>query len=172
MLQIVLQILAIIGIILLCLLLLILLVLGFVLFVPIRYNITGRKEKENIEVLVRAGWLFRLVSVLFAYPDEGANQVKVLGIPVYRFGKAQEAWEEKKKQKESKKKSQKAKTAESTGTETKTGTEEKNGTETKTGTETKDGEKDSTKGSTLKEQNAKEAEKKSLWQKILEKIGY
>ncbi len=99
MLQIVLQILAIIGIVLLCLLAIVLLIIGMVLFVPIRYNITGKKEKENIEVLVRAGWLFRLISFCFAYPDEGSNQVKVLGIPVYRLGKAQELWEEKKRQK-------------------------------------------------------------------------
>lgn len=175
MLQIVLQILAIIGIVLLCLLGLVLLVICLVLFVPIRYNITGRKEKENIEVLVRAGWLFRLVSFWFAYPDEGANQLKVLGIPVYRLGKAKEAWEEKKKQKETKKKPKKAskkkdtKKADEASVTKKTDTAKKSAVKGQTSKEEKKDSADVNDGKLI-EQTTEEAEKLSWWQKILEKI--
>jgi len=164
MLQIVLQILAIIGIVLLCLLGIILLIIGLVLFVPIRYNITGKKEKENIEVLVRAGWLFRLISFWFAYPDEGSNQVKVLGIPVYRLGKAQEAWEEKKRQKQEKRSKKRKAPKKETAVEAEREKQEQ------PPVASEETAKDTAITTKEIKQSEEKAEKISWWQKLIAKI--
>lgn len=179
MLQIVLQILAIIGIVLLCLLGLLLLVIGLVLFVPIRYNVTGKKEQENMELLVRASWLFKIISFYFVYPDAGHNRLKVLGIPVVRIGKAQEEWEEKRNKKRMKRRAKKRKETSqeeaplkeevNTNEESVCKEEQTVSTEEKP-KETESPEKEKQTEKAKESETGKKPEKLSWWEKILAKI--
>ncbi len=81
MIQIILQVLAVIGIILLCLLGLVLIVASVIMFVPVRYQFSGRVE-ENLECRVKATWLAHLFSISYVYPEPGQIVIKVLGIKV------------------------------------------------------------------------------------------
>ena len=62
MLHIILTILKVIGIIAALILLLILLAALLVLFVPVRYRITGKKRGADLESGVRVSWMFRMIS--------------------------------------------------------------------------------------------------------------
>ncbi len=91
-------ILKIIGIVLLVLLGLLVLVLGAVLFVPVRYRITGRQTAgaDPPELSARADWLLHLVSYRFAYRGgETESGLRICG----RFRKKKapgepDSWEE------------------------------------------------------------------------------
>ena len=73
-------ILKIIGIILLILLGLILLILAVVLFVPVRYQVSGSiGEKTTVRIAV--SWLLHAVSWRAAYEEEGfSSQLRIFGI--------------------------------------------------------------------------------------------
>lgn len=73
-------ILKIIGIILLILLGLILLILAVVLFVPVRYQVSGSiGEKTTVRIAVT--WLLHVVSWRAAYEEEGfSSQLRIFGI--------------------------------------------------------------------------------------------
>lgn len=88
MLSVALKILSILGILLLCLLGLALLLALLVLFFPISYRLTGRKDMEEMSARVRISWLFGLLRVLFDYPEPGRILVRVLPFTVFDSGKA------------------------------------------------------------------------------------
>lgn len=104
----ILTILKIIGIILLCILGLILLLAGVVLFVPVRYRITVKKEAEeelsDAHVTIRVTWLLHLLNVCFAYPDHAYVRIRLLFFTIFRSDRPKK---EKKEKKEKKKKSSK-----------------------------------------------------------------
>ncbi len=90
MLSVLLTILKVIGIIVLALLSLLVLLLLLVLFVPVRYRIKGYRKsglEAPIYVRIKATWLFRLVRVVFAYPEAAYVKVKVLFFTVYNSSK-------------------------------------------------------------------------------------
>ncbi|MBD5461175.1 MAG: DUF2953 domain-containing protein [Lachnospiraceae bacterium] len=91
--QIILQILAVLGILLLCLLGLCLTLILLILFVPVRYRISGRKDGKEVEGAVRVTWLLHLLSVSYRYPQPGEVIVRVAGIRVWsmRAGEKNEA---------------------------------------------------------------------------------
>lgn len=77
--HVILQILAVIGIIILCILGLVLLVLALILFVPIRYRVSGSKSAETFFVRVRASYLLHLVTLHFDYPESKQASLRVFG---------------------------------------------------------------------------------------------
>lgn len=81
--QIILQILAVLGIILLCLLGLCLALLLFILFVPVRYRLSGQKSGEEIKGKVGLSWLLHLVTVSYRHPEPGEVILRVAGIRVW-----------------------------------------------------------------------------------------
>ena len=81
--DIVLQILSVLGIILLVLLGLLLAVILLLLFFPVTYRISGKKEGKDLSVAARAGWLFGLFRVYYAYPEPGKLTAKVLWFTVF-----------------------------------------------------------------------------------------
>lgn len=87
MMSIAIKILSILGILFLCLLGLVLLAFLLVLFFPIQYRVTGRKNEKKINLSVRVSWLFGLLRILFDFPDPGNILVKVLPITVFDSGK-------------------------------------------------------------------------------------
>lgn len=97
----ILTILKIIGIILLCILGLILLLAGVVLFVPVRYRLTARKEAEeelsDAHVTVRVTWLLHLLNVCFAYPDHAYVRIRLLFFTIFRSDRPKKEKKEKKK---------------------------------------------------------------------------
>lgn len=88
MLHIILTILKVIGIIAALILLLILLVGCSVLFVPIRYKITGKKRECDLESEVKISWMFRMLSVEM-------HQKKKVKFTIKICGKTLEQWKEK-----------------------------------------------------------------------------
>ena len=85
-------ILKIAGIIILSLLLLLLTVLLLILFVPVRYRISGvRKEGDEVPVraVLKVTWLLHIVSVAFRYPEEAYIKVRLLGFPIFSTDKKQ-----------------------------------------------------------------------------------
>ena len=82
MLHVILQILTVIGIVLLCVLGLLLLLLCLVLFVPVRYRLTGHREGEETVLSVRVTYLLHLLSARFDYPVPGSPVIKVCGIKI------------------------------------------------------------------------------------------
>lgn len=87
MLSIALKILSILGILLLCLLGLAILLVLLVIFFPISYKLTGKKDVEKISASVRVSWLFGLLRVWFDYPEPGRVLMKVLPFTVFDSGK-------------------------------------------------------------------------------------
>lgn len=69
MLHIILAILKILGILLAALLLLLLLAVFSVLFVPLRYHLTAKKDTESVRVKGKLTWLLRLIAVSGGYQD-------------------------------------------------------------------------------------------------------
>lgn len=104
MLHIILTILKIIGIILLVVVGLVLFLLAVVLFVPVRYRLSGKKEAETFFVKAEAFWLMHLLRVRALYPEPGKIVVKLLWFTLY--DSSEEPKPEKKKKKQSKKKAQ------------------------------------------------------------------
>lgn len=80
--QIILQILAVLGIILLCLLGLFLTLLLLILFVPVRYRLSGQKSGKETEGRIRLSWLLHLLSASYGYPSPGEAVIRVAGIRV------------------------------------------------------------------------------------------
>lgn len=83
MLDIILQILPWLGIILLVLLCIIAVFLLLILFSPVRYKISGKKDAEAFSLSARANWLFGLLRVRYAYPEPGKLTVKLLWFMLY-----------------------------------------------------------------------------------------
>lgn len=83
MLLILLNILKITGIVLLCIIGFVLFVLLLVLFVPIRYRLSGFKDEDEYGIDARISWLLHLVRVMFSYPEPGEVSVKVLFFEVF-----------------------------------------------------------------------------------------
>lgn len=87
MLSIAVKVLSILGILLLCLLGLVVLSVLLMLFFPISYRLTGKKDAEEMSVRVRVLWLFGFLRVLYEYPEPGKILVKVLPFTVFDSGK-------------------------------------------------------------------------------------
>lgn len=104
MLHVVFLILKILGILFLSILGLFLLMLCAALFVPIRYQLDMEKQ-EQVQVTVRAGWLFRLLFVKYElrWPEEETLWqnlcFRILGIPVFRPFRKKKKKREKKSEK-------------------------------------------------------------------------
>lgn len=82
MLHIILQILAIIGIIIACILGLLLLILVLVLFVPVRYRISGNKDAETFDLLVKVSYLLHIISISYKLPEPGKVVIRLFGIRI------------------------------------------------------------------------------------------
>ena len=87
MMSVVLKILSILGILLLCLLGLGLFVILLVLFFPIHYRVTGKKDAETMAAGVRISWLFGFLRIRFDFPEPGRVLVKILPFTVFDSGK-------------------------------------------------------------------------------------
>lgn len=86
MLSIALKVLSILGILLLCLLGFVILLVLLVLFFPVSYRLTGKKNAEEMSVRVRVSWLLGLLRVQFDYPEPGRILIKVLPFTVFESG--------------------------------------------------------------------------------------
>lgn len=77
-------ILKIVGIVLLVILGILFLILSVVLFVPIRYKVSGNKdakERPGIEGMISASWLMHIVSAYYEYKDKNTSFViRIFGI--------------------------------------------------------------------------------------------
>lgn len=109
MLHIILLILKIIGLIIGCVFGLLLLALCLILFVPVRYSVSGSYLNKKAEVSARLTWLLHAVSVRAAYGQKNADSdvklsVKIMGITL--FDTEQKKAPEKKKQKKSSKRNE------------------------------------------------------------------
>ena len=90
MLHMVLVILKIIGILLAAMAALLLLILGCLLFVPVRYRIRLKKDKETLSGEAAAFWLLHLLSFSLAYSagrERPGIQIRIFGISLERFRK-------------------------------------------------------------------------------------
>ena len=83
MLTILLKILSILGILLLILLGIALVVILLVLFFPVCYKVSGKKNAEEMQFTAKIKWLFGLVRVSYSYPVPGKLLAKVLFFTVY-----------------------------------------------------------------------------------------
>lgn len=109
MLHIILTILKILGIFLLVILALALVIVGAVLFVPIRYRASGKKDAESFYVKAEFFWLLHLLRVRAVYPEPGQIKVKLLCFTLY--DSLRESETDKKQQNEKKKEKKKDKEA-------------------------------------------------------------
>ena len=102
MISIFLTILKIIGIVLLSLLLLLVTVLLLILFVPVRYRVSGfRKQGDEVPVNValKVTWLLHIVNVAFRYPEEAFIKVRLFCFTIFSTDKEQTS-KKKKEQKD------------------------------------------------------------------------
>lgn len=83
MLTILFKILSILGILLLILLGIALVVILLVLFFPVCYKMSGKKNAEEMQFAAKIKWLFGLVRVSYSYPVPGKLLAKVLFFTVY-----------------------------------------------------------------------------------------
>lgn len=83
MLTILFKILSILGILLLILLGIALVVILLVLFFPVCYKMSGKKNAEEMQFAAKIKWLFGLVRVSYSYPVPGKLLAKVLFLTVY-----------------------------------------------------------------------------------------
>lgn len=83
MLTILFKILSILGILLLILLGIALVVILLVLFFPVCYKMSGKKNAEETQFAAKIKWLFGLVRVSYSYPVPGKLLAKVLFFTVY-----------------------------------------------------------------------------------------
>lgn len=83
MLTILFKILSILGILLLILLGIALVVILLVLFFPVCYKMSGKKNAEEMQFAAKMKWLFGLVRVSYSYPVPGKLLAKVLFFTVY-----------------------------------------------------------------------------------------
>ena len=92
MISIFLTILKIIGIVLLSLLLLLVTVLLLILFVPVRYRVSGfRKQGDEVPVNValKVTWFLHIVNVAFRYPEEAFIKVRLFCFTIFSTDKEQ-----------------------------------------------------------------------------------
>lgn len=87
MLNVILEILSILGILLLCLLGLAVLLFLLVLFFPVSYKLSGKKNAEEMTLSAGASWLFGFLRVSFDHPEPGRILVKILPFTVFDSGK-------------------------------------------------------------------------------------
>lgn len=90
MISIFLTILKIIGIVLLSLLLLLFTAILLVLFVPVRYQISGfRKEGDEVPVnfALKVTWLLHIINIAFKYPQESYIKVRIFCFTVFSTNK-------------------------------------------------------------------------------------
>lgn len=85
----ILDILSIIGIVLLIILICAVVVLSLVLFLPIVYRSKGYKQDKEIDLWIKARWLFGFITLYYAYPTPKAVIVKCLGIEIYNSTKSE-----------------------------------------------------------------------------------
>lgn len=83
MLTILFKILSILGIVLLILLGVAVVVALLILFFPVFYKISGKKNTEELLVSARAGWLFGLLHLTYDYPEPGKLVIKLLFFTLY-----------------------------------------------------------------------------------------
>ena len=83
MLTILFKILSILGILLLILLGIALVVVLLVLFFPVCYKVSGKKNAEKMQFDAKIKWLFGLIRVSYSYPVPGKLLAKVLFFTVY-----------------------------------------------------------------------------------------
>lgn len=83
MLTILFKILSILGILLLILLGIALVIILLVLFFPVCYKVSGKKNAEEMQFAAKIKWLFGLVRVSYSYPVPGKLLAKVLFFTVY-----------------------------------------------------------------------------------------
>ena len=83
MLTILFKILSILGILLLILLGIALVVILLVLFFPVCYKMSGKKNAEEMQFAAKIKWLFGLVRASYSYPVPGKLLAKVLFFTVY-----------------------------------------------------------------------------------------
>lgn len=81
------NILPIIGIVLLIVLAVAVVLVLLVLFLPIVYRVNGSKQEKDIQVCVKARWLFGLLNVRYAYPEPNAVIVRLFGFELFHSGK-------------------------------------------------------------------------------------
>ena len=85
-----LMILKILGILLLTVLGIILLLVIFVLFVPVRYQVSAHRKKEEetpITANIRITWLLHILNAAFSYPEAQYVRVRVFCFTVFRSNK-------------------------------------------------------------------------------------
>lgn len=187
MLGILLSILKILGIILLAVLGVVILVLLVLLLVPVRYRISGKWNAEEKRIEGKATWLFRLVHVSVSADKDGQHIVpKIMGIDLKKRSERKEKREKhKKKEKKNKRKKEKRKMEKRKMEKMEKETEkkkpiisEKKETEIKK-TEIKEAEIKKTEMNVEEEKtndfpekidNIEPIQKKSIFQKIYEKI--
>lgn len=82
-------ILKIIGIILLIILAIVVILLCLVLFVPIRYEASGRKEEKEMEGKAKVTWLLHALSFTIACHENGSDgvvkELRIFGIPLETY---------------------------------------------------------------------------------------
>lgn len=129
MLDIILQILSVMGIILLVLLCIAIALLLLVLFFPVSYRISGKKDAETLSLSAGADWLFGLLRFRFAYPEPGRLTVKLLLITLFETGISEQ--EKKAAEKEKSKETKEERTEEHSDTTGQTGAGTAENTENK-----------------------------------------
>lgn len=83
MLTILFKILSILGIVLLILVGIAVVVILLVLFFPVCYKLSGKKDAEELRFTARVQWLFGLLRLSYDYPDPGKLLVKLLFFTLY-----------------------------------------------------------------------------------------
>lgn len=83
MLTILFKILSILGIVLLILVGIAVVVILLVLFFPVCYKVSGKKNAEELLLTVRVQWLFGLLRLSYDYPDPGKLLIKLLSFTLY-----------------------------------------------------------------------------------------
>ena len=83
MLTILFKILSILGIVLLILVGIAVVVILLVLFFPVCYKLSGKKDTEELRLTARVQWLFGLLRLSYDYPDPGKLLVKLLFFTLY-----------------------------------------------------------------------------------------
>lgn len=85
MIDILLKILSVLGSLLLVLVLLAVTVILLVLFCPVTYRISGKKNLEEMKLSVKLNWLFGLFRVRYDYPVPGLLTAKLLWFRLYEM---------------------------------------------------------------------------------------
>lgn len=98
-----------IGIALLCILILVVALLLALLFVPIRYYVTGKLEQGKADGKAKLHWLFHIVTASAVWEQKPRYIIRIFGIPIYDNIRKAEKTKKKKPIKQKQKKKKKAK---------------------------------------------------------------